>query len=119
AYWFHDVLGEGDQALRDRFRVTTTTVPGISLDDALWEDDETHPRTASEIVDAFETTWALIEPCLRRWTSEEITAEIPQGGADRTTTRGWVIWHLIEHEVHHGGAISLILGTNGLPAVDL
>ena len=26
------------------------------------------------------------------------------------TTRQWVIWHLIEHDVHHGGEISLTLG---------
>src|SRR5262245_49662174 len=91
AYWFHDVLGEGDRASRDMLRVRSTTVPGLSLEDALWEDDETHPRTASEIVDAFQVTWALIAPCLGRWTADEITAEIPQRGADRTTTRGWVI----------------------------
>jgi len=29
AYWFHDVLGEGDPAVRDLFRVTSTTVPGL------------------------------------------------------------------------------------------
>ena len=38
---------------------------------------------------------------------------IPQRRADRTTTRGWVIWHLMEHEAHHGGAISLISGATG------
>jgi hypothetical protein len=26
---------------------------------------------------------------------------------------------LIEHDLHHGGEISQILGTNGLPAPDL
>jgi uncharacterized damage-inducible protein DinB len=30
-----------------------------------------------------------------------------------------VTWHLMEHEAHHGGAISVILGTNGLPGLDL
>jgi len=119
AYWVHDVLGEGDPAIRDRFRVASTTVPGLSLDDAGWEDDERHPRTASEIVDAFHATWGLIEGCLDRWTADDITVEIPQRGANRTTTRGWVLWHLMEHEGHHGGAISLILGTNGLPGLDL
>ncbi len=29
AYWFHDVLGEGDPATRDLFRVDRTTVPGL------------------------------------------------------------------------------------------
>jgi uncharacterized damage-inducible protein DinB len=118
AYWFHDVLGEGDPAIRDMFRVATTTVPDLPLESAGWEDDETHPRTAAEIVDAFHVTWSLIAQCLERWTADDLTVEIPQRGADRTTTRGWVIWHLMEHEAHHGGAISLVLGTNGLPGLD-
>jgi uncharacterized damage-inducible protein DinB len=30
-----------------------------------------------------------------------------------------VIWHLMEHDAHHGGAISLCLGTHDLPGLDL
>ena len=101
------------------FRVASTTVPDLSLEFAGWEDDETHPRTAAEIVDGFHVTWALISGCLERWTANEITAEIPQRRANRTTTRGWVIWHLMEHDAHHGGAISLILGTHELPGLDM
>jgi uncharacterized damage-inducible protein DinB len=119
AYWFHDVLGEGDPSIRDMFRVARTTVPDVALENVGWEDDEDHPRTATEIVDAFQLTWVLIAECLERWTADDITVEIPQRRADRTTTRGWVIWHLMEHEAHHGGAISLILGTNGLPGLDV
>ena len=119
AYWFHDILGEGDPTVRDMFHVATTTVPSLRLEDAGWEDDETHPRTAAEIVDAFHQTWGLIEECLERWTADDLTAELPQGSSGRLTTRGWVIWHLMEHEAHHGGAISLVLGTNGLPGLDM
>jgi uncharacterized damage-inducible protein DinB len=119
AYWFHDVLGEGDPAIRDMFRVASTTVPGLPLEDAGWEDDERHPRTATEIVEAFHETWGVIEEGLERWTPDDLTVQLPQRTADRLTTRGWVVWHLMEHEAHHGGAISLILGTNGLPGLDI
>lgn len=119
AYWFHDVLGEGDPAVRDRFRVASTTVPNLNLEDAGWEDDESHPRTAAEIVDAFHETWAVIAGCVERWTPDDLAIQLPQGASDRFTTRGWVVWHLMEHEAHHGGAISLILGTNGLPSLDM
>jgi uncharacterized damage-inducible protein DinB len=119
AYWFHEMLSEGDPAVRDMFRVASTTVPNLPLDDAGWEDDETHPRTAAEIVDAFHQTWGLIEGCLQRWTPDDLTGELPQGSSGRITTRGWVIWHLMEHEAHHGGAVSLVLGTNGLPGLDM
>jgi uncharacterized damage-inducible protein DinB len=113
------VLGEGDPAIRDMFRVGQTTVPGVPLEHAGWEDDESQPRPAAEIVDAFHVTWGLIGACLDRWTADDITAEIPQRRGDRITTRGWVIWHLMEHEAHHGGAISLVLGSNGLSGLDL
>ena len=101
------------------FRVAQTTVPDLPLEMAGWEDDESHPRTAREIVEAFDLTWAMIEGCLERWSADDITVPIPQRGAGRMTTRGWVLWHLMEHEAHHGGAISIVLGANGLPSLDL
>ncbi len=119
AYWLHDVLGEGDPAIRDMFRVASTTVPGLPIEQAGWEDDESHPRTAAEIAAAFHLTWGMVAECLERWTADDITVEIPQRGSDRHTTRGWVVWHLMEHEAHHGGAISAVLGTHGLPGLDI
>lgn len=121
AYWFHDVLGEGDPATRDLFRVASTTVPDLPLEDAGWEDDEDHPRSAAEIVEAFGLTWAMIDGCLRRWTPDDLTAEFSRErrSGTETVTRQWVIWHLVEHDLHHGGEISQILGTNGIPSLDL
>ena len=54
AYWFHDVLGEGCAAVREMFGVEATTVPDLPLEDAGWEDDERHPRTAGDLTEAFE-----------------------------------------------------------------
>jgi uncharacterized damage-inducible protein DinB len=121
AYWFHDVLREGDAATRDLFRVTATTVPGLALEDAGWEDDEDHPRGAAEVAEAFDLTWAMIDDCLRRWTPEDLDVEFSRRRRTGTQrfTRQWVIWHLIEHDLHHGGEISLILGSHGLAGLDL
>lgn len=120
AYWFHSVLSEGPAAVRDMFRVASTTVPGLSLIDAGWEDDEDHPRSAAELVGAFETTWVLVQDCLRRWTADDLEIVLPAGaGAHPTVKRGWVIWHLIEHELQHGSEIALILRQNGLPTIEL
>ena len=88
AYWFHDVLGEGDAAIRDMFRVASTTVPGLALEFAGWEDDETQPRTATEIVDAFHLTWGMVMECLERWTADDITLEIPSAGPTGTPPAG-------------------------------
>jgi uncharacterized damage-inducible protein DinB len=32
---------------------------------------------------------------------------------------GWVIWHVIEHEIHHRGELSLILGLLGREGLDV
>jgi len=116
AYWFHDVLGEGEVATRDLFRVDRTTVPGLSVEDAGWEDVEDQPRSAGELVDGLERTWATIDDCLRRWTDEDLAGTVVRGS--RTHDRGWVVWHVLEHDVHHGGEISQILGSHGLPGLD-
>ena len=121
AYWFHDVLGEGDPAVRDMFRVTSATVPDLALEDAGWEDDEDHPRGPDEVVEGFELTWAMIDDCLQRWTPDDLAVEFTRQRrtGTQTFTRQWVIWHLIEHDLHHGGEISLILGSHGLSGLDL
>jgi uncharacterized damage-inducible protein DinB len=122
SYWFHDILGEGDSTTRDLFRVDHTTVPGLSLDDAGWEDVDDHPRSAEELVNALTRTWAIVDDCLRRWSEEDLAGSIvrPASGArpERTHHRGWVVWHVMEHDIHHGGEISQILGTNGLAGLD-
>lgn len=122
AYWWHDVLGEGDEATGHMFAVERTTVPDLAIEDAGWEDDESRPRTAAELADAFERTWAMIEEPLRRWTADDLAtgfSRTRRNGEVETFTRSWVVWHLIEHDLHHGGEISQILGTNGLAAPDL
>jgi uncharacterized damage-inducible protein DinB len=32
---------------------------------------------------------------------------------------GWIIWHVLEHEVHHRGELSLILGMLGKEGLDV
>jgi hypothetical protein len=34
-------------------------------------------------------------------------------------SRSWVIYHVLEHDLHHGGEVSLILGMNKLQAPDI
>ena len=86
-----------------------------------WDEDDAPPRTAAELVAGLERTWAMVADCLDRWTpamlDDPITWE--RRGAPITRTRQWVIWHVIEHDLHHGGEISLTLGNHGLKALDL
>jgi uncharacterized damage-inducible protein DinB len=32
---------------------------------------------------------------------------------------GWIIWHVLEHEIHHRGELSLILGLLGREGLDV
>jgi uncharacterized damage-inducible protein DinB len=120
--WWFGFLGEGSKELRDMFRVEEVTVPDLPVEHAWWEDNENRPRTASELVDAHEKTWAMIDDCLRRWTPDDLEDEFSKTswrtGETETFTRGWVIYHLMEHDLHHGGEISNILGSHGLHALD-
>lgn len=106
-FWFHDVLHEGDDSLRQ-------------YQD--WEDDPDQPRTAAELVAALTRTMEFVTGCLERWTPEildETFERRRRSGAVVTHTRRWVTWHLLEHDIHHGGEISLVLGMHGLPALDM
>lgn len=42
----------------------------------------------------------------------ERTVEPPPGeeGPDRTVTVGWILWHIVEHEIYHRGQIISALG---------
>jgi uncharacterized damage-inducible protein DinB len=63
----------------------------------------------------------MIEECLRRWTPDDLAVEFTRErrSSTETCTRQWVIWHLVEHDVHHGGEISQILGSHRVPALNL
>src|SRR6185503_18267104 len=65
-YWLCEVVGEpGADA-------TPFTVPFT----VGWEDDLSHPRTAPELVGALDTTFAVIEGVLDRWTPDMLTLEV-------------------------------------------
>lgn len=83
-----------------------------------WEDNEDHPRSADELVDALSKTWGVVEACLDRWSLDDLSIEVTSKdwwGNPLTITAGWVIHRLMSHEVHHGSEISLILRVHGLP----
>jgi len=63
----------------------------------------------------------MIDDCLRRWTAEDLQVECSRlrRGQTQTLTRGWIIWHLMEHELQHGTEIAIILRDHGLPTLDI
>ncbi len=82
-----------------------------------WDRKGMPRRSAAELVTGLEATWRLMQASIDRWTPAEWEQELDDEG--EIVTRSWIIWHLIEHDVHHGGETSLTLGMHGLVAPDL
>jgi uncharacterized damage-inducible protein DinB len=110
AWWFHSWMGEGGHEL-SRF---------IDYDEG--PDAATH--SADEIVAGLGRTWSSVASSLQGWTEHDLAKEFqrpsPNDAGERPwRTRKFIIWHVAEHDVHHSGEISLILGMNGLTGLDM
>jgi uncharacterized damage-inducible protein DinB len=78
------------------------------------------PHSAAELVTGLQTTWQVIEEALRRWTTADLEEIFPPSFPDEESfTRQYVIWHLIEHDLHHGGELSFMLGMHWLTAIPI
>lgn len=110
AWWMHSWMGEGSAEF------------GSMTD---WDEDEAlATRTADEIVKGLEESFAVIKSGLERWSPSDLVEEFvrptPNKAGERPKrSRQWIIWHLVEHDVHHGGEISFSLGMHGVPGLDL
>ena len=109
--WFHLWMGEGD--------------PNLDWNDDEYNDEQAGNQAALR-VRMLEKSWHVISSALDRWTAADLErvfippaahqefrrkrglAEAPQH------TRQWIVWHVMEHEIHHGGELCLALGTHGV-----
>jgi uncharacterized damage-inducible protein DinB len=110
AWWFHSWMGEGGAEF------------GRMLE---WDEDEAlATRPAAEIVRGLEESWSVIKSGLERWSPADLTKEFarptPNAAGERPRrSRQWIVWHLVEHDLHHGGEISFSLGMHGVAGLDL
>jgi uncharacterized damage-inducible protein DinB len=105
-WWFHYILGEGGPEL----------APMVQ-----WDDDGAPSRSAGELVGGLVATWKVMREAMGRWTPVDLAEVVRREvrGKQRAYARRWVVWHIIEHDLHHGGEISLTLGMHGLMATDI
>lgn len=110
-YWLCAVLGEPGAA----------ATPWPDADSEGWEDDLDHPRTAAELVMALDTTWAIVDDVLDRWTPEILDETVERRYADQRQihSRASILQRLLTHEAYHCGELSQTLGILGLPQIDL
>lgn len=108
ARWLYLALGLGSDTLPDF---------------AQWDAKDMPERTVHELTDGLRATWAVLRDGLSAWTVADLAQTVPntdpEPGEPAEFTRQWIIWHLIEHDLHHGGEISLMIGSQGLPGVDI
>jgi uncharacterized damage-inducible protein DinB len=101
--WFHNFLHEGGDEI-------------AALD--LWDAPGAPARSARELVHGLDVTWQFMAELLARWSPADMQQIVsPDGRAVRS--RAWVVWHVLEHDLHHGGELSLTLGMHGLQAPDI
>lgn len=86
-----------------------------------WGQRDSPSRSVAELARGLDDTWAFIETRVQRWTPDDCAKTYPDewDGQIYEVSRSWVIYHVLEHDLHHGGEISLILSMNGLRGLDL
>ena len=97
ALHLHRTLGEGAAELTLLLR---------------WEDADDPPHTAAEIRHGLELTWRFLTGCLMRGSP---TDAIPEEEVLIVQT----IWGLLDHDLPHAGELSLLLGADGMPGVEI
>ena len=75
-------------------------------------------RTAAELVSALDRTWHFMADCLARWNPADMEQTFPDDWDGKIVhlSRAWIVWHVLEHDLHHGGEVSLTLGMHGIHA---
>ena len=85
-----------------------------------WPEDlqfENYP-TQEKILALLDTVHANTESYLRSLSEKDLSTEIDTPWGESIPLK-WIIWHVIEHEIHHRGELSLILGILGKEGLDV
>jgi uncharacterized damage-inducible protein DinB len=108
-YWLCHVLGESG----------AESTPWADPNAEGWEDNLERPRTAAELVTALDSTWAIVDRCLDRWTPEMLTEEFERFYRDERQlhSRTSVLQRLLSHDAYHVGELSQTLGIHHLPEI--
>lgn len=96
-WWLHFVLNEGGTELEPL---------------RLWDDDDPVRCTAAELVDGLEASWSTLQDGLLRWTPHDLRQTFPTRSGP--CERQWILAHLRDHEMHHGGELFLTCHTHRL-----
>jgi uncharacterized damage-inducible protein DinB len=92
-----------------------------------WEEEETGEsvHSANELVAGLEATWSMIESTLARWTIADLgyvfappdTLTEQERAIFGANTRQEIIFHVLRHDIHHGGELAVGMGQYHLPTI--
>lgn len=140
AWWFHARMGEGGDELTslelwalgeceagiDSGHTAAELVAGL---EQTWQMiEQTLARlTPADLMQVFppltqaerERHARMVEPALQPYAQMWLEAARLEGDAGPQRSRQWIIWGILEHDIHHGSEISTTLGIHGLPVVEL
>jgi uncharacterized damage-inducible protein DinB len=110
AWWFYGWMGEDG--------------PDVAAI-ARWEEDGQPQRSATELLSGLKATWEMIEQTLATRNVADLAyafgppPTLPE--AERQfwglRTRQWIIWHVLRHDIHHGGELAVGMGGYDLPTI--
>jgi uncharacterized damage-inducible protein DinB len=92
----------------------------VTLHSSQWTCGIAPARSAAELIAGLNATWQMMANALTSFTQaslDDVIEHTTRSGEARRFTRQWVIWHVIEHDLHDGGELSLLLGTHGFTEI--
>ena len=116
-FWFTEALREdGGEELQPYARWNRVAL------EAPYASSEEYTRalqapvpTGAELAEGINRTWRFMADRLAQWGPAEMRQTFGSE-EDGEASRAWVVWHVLEHDLHHGGEISLTLGMHGIDA---
>jgi uncharacterized damage-inducible protein DinB len=119
-YWFTEFLGEDGGETMERYARWNNVAlgaPYVSWNDVALALGAPAP-TGAELAHGLDRTWQLVADCLARWGPAGMQQTVPDDwdGTPVDVSRAWVVWHVLEHDLHHGGEVSLTMGMHGIDA---
>jgi uncharacterized damage-inducible protein DinB len=111
-FWLCDFAGESGAATT-RFTNAGYDCPG--------DDDLEHVLSPSDLLEALDSTFRIVERCLDTWTVASLDEVLrrPEWDESWVHTRGAVIQRVFSHDVYHVADVNGTLGAAGLPQVEL
>jgi uncharacterized damage-inducible protein DinB len=92
-----------------------------------WEEEKEGQslHSAAELVAGLEATWGMIEGTLARWTVADLgyvfNPPAALTDAERKifgpNTRQEILFHVLRHDIHHGGELAAGMGAHHLPSI--